>query len=442
VVAFATLLCALALTCGSAHAGTPLRGVMLHSLWWEVDSATMDRELDLSAQAGATTVRVDVSWANIEWAGKGTATDWYVTKLDRFVAGAEARGMKVIANLWATPCWASTAPDDIKQGCGDEGAYWRGGGATYPPANPADYGDIARWVTERYGTKLAAVEIWNEPDHPDHAFFKADDVAGAYAALVKAAYPQAKAGNAGVAVLAGAMVGSDLPFLQALYANGIRGSYDGISVHAYADVGFAKLDNFRAAQVAAGDSAPIWITEFGWPTGNASQWHVSEGEQGAQIRRGFADADQRPWVAAALIYGLRDKGDNRDSMEDNFGVLHHDFTPKASFAALSAGLHGTPLSTPRSTPAAAGPAVTKPAIKRGTRVRLWLRVRHGRVTVFGRGPVGRKVALTVRTHSRRGKVRARQTRSRIVRVDRRGRFHATLGSRKRLRGLTVRGRVL
>jgi hypothetical protein len=252
------------------------------------------------------------------------------------------------------------------------------------------------------------------------------------------------------------MVGSDQPFLAALYANGIRGSYDGISVHAYADPGFVKLDAFRAAQVAAGDGAPIWITEFGWPTGNASQWHVSEGEQGEQIRRAFADAATRPWIAAALIYGLRDKGNNRDSMEDNFGVLHRDFTPKAGYAALAAGLRGTALpagtadrpgTTSRSTTTAAGQgtharAVKRPAAKRPARLRLWLRVRHGRVAVFGRGPAGRKVALTVRSRTRRGKVRAHQTRRRVVRVDRRGRFRATLGAHKRLGGMTVRARVL
>ena len=98
------------------------------------------------------------------------------------------------------------------------------------------------------------------------------DQAGTYSTLVKAAYPAAKAGNADVPVLAGAMSSTDQAFLAAMYANGVKGYYDGISVHPYADPGFVKLAAFRAVQQAAGDNTPIWATEFGWPTGTNTGW--------------------------------------------------------------------------------------------------------------------------------------------------------------------------
>ncbi|MDX6643752.1 MAG: polysaccharide biosynthesis protein PslG, partial [Solirubrobacteraceae bacterium] len=227
------VLAAAACLCAStpASARVPLRGVVLHSLWAQFSDNDADRELDLARNAGATAVRVDVAWASLEVKGKGQISDWYLRRIDRFVAGANARGMKVLMTLWASPCWASTAPADVKAGCGQD---WNQGSVVYPPSNPADYGDIAGWLTARYGAKLAAVEMWNEPNLGIDMFWKAGDKAGAYAALVRGAYPRAKAtGNASVPLLAGGLVRPDTAFLRALYADGIKGYFDGISIHPY-----------------------------------------------------------------------------------------------------------------------------------------------------------------------------------------------------------------
>ncbi|MDX6668079.1 MAG: polysaccharide biosynthesis protein PslG, partial [Solirubrobacteraceae bacterium] len=101
-----------------ASARVPLRGVVLHSRWAQFSDRDADRELDLARNAGATEVRVDVAWASLEVKGKGQISDWYLRRIDRFVAGANARGMKVLMTLWASPCWASSAPADVKAGCG------------------------------------------------------------------------------------------------------------------------------------------------------------------------------------------------------------------------------------------------------------------------------------------------------------------------------------
>ena len=201
------------------------RGVQLHSLWWDSSDQDMDRELDLARDAHSNVVRVDVSWSSLETAGEGQLSQWYVDKLDRFVAGADARGLKVIATLFDTPCWASSAPDSLKQGC--QGAFWDRGVTNYPPLDDSKFANIAKWVTSRYGSKLGALEIWNEPNLGDGRFWISDDPAGRYAELVKAAYPAAKAGDPSVPVLAGALAFSDRPFLESLYAHGIKGFYDG-----------------------------------------------------------------------------------------------------------------------------------------------------------------------------------------------------------------------
>jgi hypothetical protein len=60
--------------------------------------------------------------------------------------------------LFTTPCWASSAPDTIEQGCA--GAWWEREVGSYPPTNPADFAEAAAWVAARWGDSMAAIEIW------------------------------------------------------------------------------------------------------------------------------------------------------------------------------------------------------------------------------------------------------------------------------------------
>jgi hypothetical protein len=163
--AFAALLPVLCagflLTCAAppAAASTDYRGVQLHSLW---SGSDMGRELDMARELGSNVVAVDVGWATLEQSGKGRINSTYVARLDSFVAGARSRGMEVIVGLWSTPCWASSAPEDLKQGC--SGSWWDRGVNKYPPRDTRDFADIVRWLTARYGDDLLALEIWNEPN--------------------------------------------------------------------------------------------------------------------------------------------------------------------------------------------------------------------------------------------------------------------------------------
>ena len=343
----ALIACAVVLMAGAptAAAAPQLRGVQLHSLWWEGSSSDMGRELDLARNAGANVVRVDVSWSSLETAGPGRRSSWYVERLDRFVNGASRRGLKVLATLVASPCWASTAPERLRQGCTD-GWWSRPQISMYPPRDPERYADVARWMTARYGTRLAALEIWNEPNLDADRFWIAPDEPRAYAELVKAAYPAAKAGDPAVPVLAGALAYGDDAWVRDMYAAGIKGHYDGLSLHPY-NVGRPRagawpgIEWARRLQREAGDRAPLWLTEFGWSTCRiGSGWCVTRAAQARLVKAGFAALRREPEVKAAVVYNLRDKGTATDSMEDNFGLVGRNFTPKAGYYALRKALHG------------------------------------------------------------------------------------------------------
>jgi hypothetical protein len=323
-----------------ASASVPLRGVVLHSLWPRFSDSDIDRELDLARAAGSTLVDVDVAWASLELSGKGQMSDWYLSRLDRFVNGAAARRMKVLAVLWASPCWASSAPNNVLNGCTQE---WNGDSVAYPPSNLADYGDIVAWLTARYGTKLAGLEVWNEPNLATDMFWNASNKAAAYAKLVRATYARVKAVNPAVRVVIGALVRADTAFLRSLYARGIKGYYDAISLHTYGgELSLSKLNAFRAAQRRARDSAPLWITEFGAPTSTGGVWRVTERGQAAEIKRSFSVLNCLPYVKAAALYSLRDTKTDRKDYIANFGVLRFDLTPKLGWAALKTALKSRP----------------------------------------------------------------------------------------------------
>ena len=134
----AAVLVQVALLCAATPASAAndqLLGAQSHALWGDSSLADMHREFQLLGDAGANVVRVDLTWSSLETEGRGAYSQWYVDKFEAFLREAEARHIRVVATLWSTPCWASSAPDSLKQGCG--GAWWDRGVDRYPPTNPA-----------------------------------------------------------------------------------------------------------------------------------------------------------------------------------------------------------------------------------------------------------------------------------------------------------------
>lgn len=400
-------------------------GFQVHALWYERSTGEMQRELDLIKDLGADTVRVDVGWSSLESDGKGKLTGWYIDKLDLFMQEASARELKVVATLLSTPCWASSAPESLKQGCA--GTWWNRNVQNYPPNNPADFGAAAGFLTARYGTQLAALEIWNEPNL--ERFLVSPDPASAYAALVKAAYPAAKAGNPSVPVLAGSLAAADRPFLDQLYARGIKGHYDGISAHPYNEwrdpydrwqaqwrkyTFLPGIEWLREAQVTAGDSTPLWLTEFGWTTCSGASWCVGENQQADYLVKAFQILETLPYVLGATAYELRDGTTDPADFEGNWGVVLQDFTPKESYGAVRAQLHGKapPLPITVDVEVVENEAET--------------------VVVEGRG--AERQRLDVRVANCETGARPRRT----IMTSRRGRFHRRLGTFRNLEGCLVK----
>jgi hypothetical protein len=421
-----TVALVVALVLAAPASAIPYRGIQTHSLWGATAPADVPKEMELSRDLGANMVRVDVGWSSLETSDKGDFADWYVDKLDRLVAEADRRGIKVIAGLWGTPCWASSAPETLKQGC--QGDWWNRGVVQYPPRNPADYGDIARWITNRYGTKLAALEVWNEPNLAGGGadrFWTSSDEIGDYAALVRATYGPAKQGNPDVPVVIGALAAADRPWLDELYGRGIKGHYDGVSIHPYnewrdpADMWQERWKMYtlipgvrwvREGQLAAGDTTPLWITEYGWPTCEGGRWCVSEAQQAEYTAKSVPMLEAIPYLAAYTIYDLRNEGSDPTHMDDNFGLVRKDYSPKPVYPALKAAWGGQLPAPPPGTAGVTGeldagsgnPSADSAALEPASegragseRPRLTVRVRRGKrhVVVWGKAAGGATIVV-------------------------------------------------
>ena len=436
-------------------------GMQTHLLWGNVDAAGVNRQLDAARSAGANIVRVDLGWAELEASGKGQWSQWALGRTDNVVAQAQARGIKVLFTLWQTPCWASSAPSELKQSC--SGAWWDRGVERYAPTRPSDYADALAFLVRRYGSRVAAWEIWNEPNSDD--FLHAADRVSTYANLVKAAYPAAKAADPTAKIIAGSLMWADYSFTEKLFQHGIKGYFDAYSIHPYSEdrspldpqdqwinVSFLRgVPAVRDVQLRYGDTKPLWLTEYGWSTStvrNAEPWvnGVDESVQAQYVGEAITQLPKWPYVEAAILYGLLDMGSDRTDRNSNFGLLRQDFTPKPAFAAFrtaAAAVATAPAPTAAPTPSPS-PTPTRKGKKRLARIAVTtilrrghgvrrLRVRRvgGRLKVSGRAFAQRRVTIRLRRHGA-----LHLSARRAVRSGAHGRFASVI----RRRGLRRGGR--
>jgi polysaccharide biosynthesis protein PslG len=329
--------------------------------------AQQDSQIALIASVGAGITRVDVGWSALEQNAKGEYQDYYLAQLDALVNSAAQHGVKVLLTFTDSPCWASSAPESLKQGCA--GSWWERGVQRYPPANPQDYADALAFLAGRYGGRVAGWEIWNEPNL--QYFFNSENRAADYVKLVRAAYPAAKAADPATWVVAGSLSEAPLNFVEQLFDEGLAGHYDAFSLHPYCGdkspldpltpeyVKNSFVSGVRAVHKILrehGQDEPIWLSEFGWTTStirNQEPWMngVDEETQANYVEQALTKVRDWPWVDVALIYELKDYSANRDDRNSNYGLLRYDGTAKPALEAFRRGaaalIEGPPDADPK-----------------------------------------------------------------------------------------------
>lgn len=350
-----TLALLLCVACPSPASARQLAGVHAHLLWPEVDGPARRAQLQQLKDAGADIVRVDVGWSTLEAERKGSYERWYLDRLDQLVDEAEALDIELLLGVVDSPCWASSAPAELKDDC--RGEWWSREVQRYAPIRASDYADAFGFLVRRYGRRVRAWEVGNEPNL--RHYFRADDAAAAYAELLTAAYDRAKSIDPETFVVGGALASSDTDFVSSLLAHGIAGHFDAFSVHPYSanesplepfadewvSASFVRgVPRVHELLVLAGASAPLWLTEFGWSTcavrGSVNWWDncVSEQQQADWIELAYATMASWSYVQAGFVYRSHDDGPEGSPSgnvpDASFGIMSHDGQAKPGFYAF------------------------------------------------------------------------------------------------------------
>lgn len=319
----------------------------------EVEPDKRQLSLDLLRAAGATWVRQELPWEQIEPLAKGQTTDpkfgtstW--DKFDDIVARTSAAGMKLVLRLDTSPRWA--LPPMATDGLG-------------PPVDYDDYFDFVTTVAARYRGRVAAYQVWNEPNLSSEWGGAAPSAAN-YVRLLRGAATRIRAADPSALVVMAAMAPTltendsamnDLVYLQQLYVAGARGSFDVLAVQAYglrggpddprvdaSDVTFSRPLLVRALMLRNGDgSTPVWATELGWnvnpPSFSIQQYgRVTPVLQARYTIRAFERMGaQWPWLQVGFVwYWKRPDDANRQQDWFWFRVADPDFSLQPVYYAL------------------------------------------------------------------------------------------------------------
>ena len=188
-------------------------------------------------------------------------------------------------------------------------------------------------------------EMWNEYNlgarrNPD---FNVEN----YVALAQAVQPAVKR-VAPMAPFVVGVLGDDPGFkwTDALLKTDLLKMADGISIHIYnhcaapagriAAEAIERLETFqkRVAQATGNPNYPVYLTETGWPTGEAKcsvNEQLSEDNMAQMI---LWSSTAGPWLKGIWIYELKDSGTKLTALEHNFGIYHFDNSPKPAVCSI------------------------------------------------------------------------------------------------------------
>jgi hypothetical protein len=279
-------------------------------------------------ELGVGWVRIDVAWDDIEIA-KG---EYKWSRADEPIKEAASRGLKILANLHATPRWAN-----------------RDKGTTVAPDRTEDWVDFCKKSAERYNGQtegLPRIEIfgiWNEPDgsglvHEDKGRTSpqlyVEQILKPCSEAIRKARPDAKT--------AGPELASKTDYLKdVLGAAGA--SLDIITVHKYSDHPEGVTSHMQKIRsILEGSSKtkgkPIWLTETGWSTKSTSKcWFgtVEDKVQAEKSKSLLTLIESQNWIAKVFFYELRD--DNSEGA-CQWGLLRRDGTEKPWYQELKSYL--------------------------------------------------------------------------------------------------------
>lgn len=306
---------------------------------WSINMAHLEAELADYKSLGITTVRVDFYWDWVQKAQNG-AFDWSV--FDTLTNKASEYGIELVGILQSYSNWDKNASLSTAE-------------------DIADYAKFSAAAAAHFKGRIDTWEIINEVNmgvmSPEN-----------YAKVLQASYAAIKNVNQDTLVLSsglapapsntGNVIGA-VEFLQRMYANGAKGSFDAVGFHPYTYPLLPDNDapwngwqimetGIRGVMLANGDGGKqVWVTELGAPTtGGANP--VSQETQALILQQAVAFNKSYDWLGGPIMwYSYKDRGLDTSDGESWFGLVGPNGEKKAAYYMFqSLGLVQIPDVTP------------------------------------------------------------------------------------------------
>lgn len=321
------------------------------SMWWEY--ADWDRVPMQVNEMGFGWVKHNMHWREIEQHEKGKF-DWF--RPEEIVNHVEAHGLNLLIRLDSQPFWSQEEPWPPLE--------------SSPPADYQNFFDFCGTFAEKFKGRVAAYQVWNEPNL-DREWGNKPPNPVEYTALLKGCYEAIKLADPDALVITAgfAPTGSGLPhalpaheFIQGMYDAGAADYFDILGVHAAgfnnppemssdeaeaADLQrwmvFRYVEDLRAVMLANGDGEKqMAILEMGWTTDTREDsdyaWHaVTEELQAEYLVRAyqFAQENWRPWMGLMTTVYISDSFWTPEDHEQYWwSIVLPDGTPRPAFYAL------------------------------------------------------------------------------------------------------------
>ena len=282
-----------------------------------------------AADLGVGWIKQQIDWNTIEYEpGK-----YRWIEIDQFVDRAQSRGFKILLSVARAPGFSRPEPVE------EDG----------PPTDFAIFHQFMLELSSRYRGRVAAYELWNEPNlRREWRGFELS--AAKFVELIRQGASAVRQGDPAAIVVSGApgVTGiddkinaiDDRVYLREMIAAGVGDLVDALGAHPYGAANppderasdpthtatgynshpsfffLDTLEDYHASLAAAGLDKPIWVTEFGWPSVenfgkvDTRGWdyasEVGEKDQAAYLLRAIELRRERPWLGPMIIWNLNE----------------------------------------------------------------------------------------------------------------------------------------
>lgn len=318
-----------------------------------------DDDYALMEEAGITSVRLPMNWAEIEPRARDRFDpNWEF--LDGQVEFAAEHGLRPFMFVWGTPAWVSSRLGAEPIATARQRQQW----LRFLRAAILRYGTRGSFWREHRELPRRPVlqwEIWNEENIV--TFSKEPDPAR-FARLIQISGGLLHRLEPGSTVILGGLFGRPLQippnvasegFLADLYrVPGIKRDFDGVALHPYvADAGALRgqIEHLREVMTLNGDAAtPLYVTEMGWGSdGFESRWERGPRGQARELNRAFAllSGNRRRWhIAGVWWFSWTDQAGSCQFC-DSAGLLTSKREAKPAWYRFNAWTGGDAATVPR-----------------------------------------------------------------------------------------------